>query len=363
LKKIVQGTLAAALLSLVACSGSASDGSSVVGQDTKAPSQSAEPFEQVSLGAVTDITALPLFVASQQGFFADNGLDVKFTTFGSGSDMNKALAAGTVQFATGGATSVPSSRSAGLLTKLIGGTVNDATKNEYDASLGIVGRKDAGIVEGDAASLKGKRVAVLSGSTTDFYFNSWMKLNGLTAKDLEIVSIAVTDHPVSLKQGSVDAVVSWEPYVSQEIRELGANAAVVARGEPVNVAFIIGMAATDETIAKSSRTLLKITAAVTHANQWVRQNPEKAAAVATGYITGLDSSDALAAIKQVSFDPRISACTKQAMSATAEQMVVLGKIKTAPPVTDLVDSQFVDQVEKDYPEWFSDLPALPANCK
>jgi NitT/TauT family transport system substrate-binding protein/sulfonate transport system substrate-binding protein len=347
----------------VACSsGGSSDSGDNAGGSPGATQGSDTQFKTVDVGAVTDITALPLFAASQQGYFASNGLDVKFRTFSSGSDMNKALAAGTVQFATASATSIPSSRAAGLLTTMIAGTVNDATQNEYDASLGIVGRAASGVKANDPQSLKGKKVAILAGSTTDFYFTSWLKQNGLTADDVKTVSISVPDMPVSLKQGNVDAVVSWEPYVSQEIREMGSDGVVVSRGAPGNVAFIIGMGATDKTVKEDADVLTKITAAVAQADQWVRQNPEKAATVATSYIKGLDPADALAAIKQVHFDPRLSVCTQHALEESAQTMQALGKIKTAPSVSEIAHPEFIEQAEKDHPEWFSDLPALPDNC-
>ena len=351
----------------VACSSAGSGGSPGAGGTPGAGSPSGTQngeakFQTVNVGAVTDITALPLFAASQQGYFASNGLDVKFRTFSSGSDMNKALAAGTVQFATASATSIPSSRSAGLLTTMIAGTVNDATQNEYDASLGIIGRAASGVKANDPASLKGKKVAILAGSTTDFYFTSWLKQNGLTAADVKTVSISVPDMPVSLKQGNVDAVVSWEPYVSQEIREMGSEGVVVSRGAPGNVAFIIGMGATDKTVKEDVGVLTKITAAVAQADQWVRKNPEKAATVATSYIKGLDPADALAAIKQVHFDPRLSGCTQHALEESAQTMQSLGKIATAPSVSEITHPEFIQQVEKDHPEWFSDLPPLPGGC-
>lgn len=319
-------------------------------------------FQKVVLGSVSNLMHTAEYVAVEKGFYAENGLDVKLKIFSSGSDLNKALAAGDIQFGTASPTSVPASRAAGLKTRLVGPAMNDATSATYAGPLGIVGRTDKGVKARDAQSLKGKRIGVLTGSTTEEYLRLYLKKNNLAKGDVKLVNLEVPDHPVSLKQGDVDAVASWEPYVAQAVREQGDKAAVVSRGEPL-LGYVIGVAATDKTI-EQRELLKKFVAAIAQADQYLRKNPEEGAKVATNFIKGMDERDASEAMKNhLRFDPRISSCTADAFDQAAKGLVEAGEIKKAPPKSEQISTDIVAEVEKENPKWFSDLPPIPAKCK
>lgn len=323
-----------------------------------ASSAPTDNFTKVTLGTVSNLMHVEEFVAAQEGFYAENGLDVKVKVFASGSDITKALQAGTIEFGTASTTSVPSARAAGVLLKSLTGGMNDATSATYDGPLGIVGRKDRGITD-QPSSLKGKRIGTLTGSTTTQYLDLFLAKNGMTADDVTIVNLQVPDHPVSLKQGDVDAVASWEPYVSQEIRELGSNAVTVSRGEGL-LGYVMGLGALDSTLKNKRDVVLKFVAAMAQGDAFIRKNPEKAAQDAAAYLSGLDVKEATTAIKDhLKWDPRISACTQAAMLKESNRMFESEKIKTAVPLVDLIDASLIGQVEKEHPEWFADLPPIP----
>jgi ABC-type nitrate/sulfonate/bicarbonate transport system substrate-binding protein len=301
------------------------------------------------------------YVAAQEGFYAQNGLNVKIKIFESGSDVTKAMQAGTVKFGSASTTAVPAARAAGVPLKLMVGGMNDATSSLYDGPLGIVGRADRGITT-KASSLKGKKIGVLLGSTTEQYLRIFLEKNGLTEKDVKLVNLQVPDHPVSLKQGDVDAVASWEPYVSQEISELGPNAVVVSRGEGL-LGYIVGLGVLDPTLQNNNALVLKFVTAVAEADAFIRKNPQKAAQDAANYLSGLNVNLAADAIKNhMKWDPRLSVCTQTAMKAGADELFKAGQITTNVPVPAMMNTSIIGQVEKDHPAWFADLPPVPASC-
>ncbi|MBO0826242.1 MAG: ABC transporter substrate-binding protein [Streptosporangiales bacterium] len=344
-------------LTLAAC-GSSNGGQSQGGGQ---PSGGQQKFTKAVFGSVSNLMHTPEYVAVQKGFYAQNGLNVQLKIFDSGSDVTKALKAGTVDFGSAGTTSVQPARAAGVPLKLLGGEMNDSTSAEYDGPLGIVGRKDRGVTN-DPSSIKGKKIGSLAGSTTEDYLRLFLQRHHMTEKDVHIVNLDVPDHPVSLKQGDVDAVVSWEPYVSQEVKELGGNAVTVSRGDPL-VGYVIGMGALDTSITSKRATVQKFVAAMAEADWYIRQHPDQAAAAAANYLQGLDVGLATEAIKShAKWDPRISPCTEKAVDKATKDLVKAGKITKAMPVNQLVDTSFIDQVEKQHPEWFKDLPPLPKTC-
>jgi len=301
------------------------------------------------------------YVAAQEGFYAQNGINVKIKIFESGSDVTKAMQAGTVKFGSASTTAVPAARAAGVPLKLMVGGMNDAASSLYDGPLGIIGRADRGITT-QPSSLKGKRIGVLLGSTTEQYLRIFLEKNGMTEKDVKLVNLQVPDHPVSLKQGDVDAVSSWEPYVSQEVSELGSNAVTVSRGEGL-LGYIVGLGVLDPTLQNNQALVLKFVTAVAEADAFIRKNPQRAAQDAANYLPGLNVSMAADAIKNhMKWDPRLSACTQTAMTEGAKELFKSGQITQQVPLPAMMNTSIIGQVEKDHPAWFADLPPVPANC-
>lgn len=354
------GLAAAGAMALAACgAGPSSSGGT---SDAKGSGDNSTEFTTVTLGTVSNLQHAGEYVAVQEGFYAANGLDVKLQVFATGSDANKALKAGSVQFGPAGSSSIPPARNSGLLIRLISGGMNDATSATYSGPLGIVGRSDHGITK-DPESLRGKKIGVAVGSATEIYLRLFLASHNMTLDDVKVVNLGVPLHPVSLKQGDVDAIASWDPYVAQAIGSLGDKSVTVVRDEPDLYGYIIGVSALESTIKSNPEVLQKMVNALAQADAFIRQNPDKAAQDALSYLPGLDVKVATEAIKSFSkWDPRISACTETAMKASADDLLATGTIDKAIPAADLVDSSFIEQTEKEHPEWFSDLPPVPATC-
>ena len=342
-------------LGVSACGGDDSDGGTGAG---------AKKFDTAVLASVNNMMHVSEFVGVEKGFFAERGLDVKLKILASGSDINKALQSGDAEFGGASNTAIAPARVAGIKSRLVAPAMNDATTATYAGPLAIVGRKDKGVRAGDPQSLKGKRVAILEGSTTQAYLRLYLESKGMKESDVKPVTLDVADHPVSLKQADVDAAASWEPYVSQEVRELGSNAAVVSRGAPV-LGYTIGVGTTESVIDAKPEVLVKFAEGIAKANSYIRQNPDQAAKAATSFIKGLDERDARAALEDghLKFDPRMSKCTQQLFADSTADLKRLGEIDTAPPAQDMLDPTVMQKVEKKHPDWFSDLPPIPKRCR
>jgi ABC-type nitrate/sulfonate/bicarbonate transport system substrate-binding protein len=342
-------------------SDSATAGQSSASAAATGGADSGGSFTTETLGTVSNLMHTDEYVAAQEGFYAENGLDVKIKIFASGSDVTKALKAGTIKYGSASTTAVPPARAAGVPLKLLVGGMNDASSALYDGPLGIIGRTDRGITD-QASSLKGKKIGVLTGSTTEQYLRLYLEKNGMTEKDVTLVNLQVPDHPVSLQQGDVDAVVSWEPYVTQEVRGLGSKAVTVSRGEGL-LGYVIGLGVLDPTLQSSKAELVKFVSAVAEANAFIRKNPQKAAEDAANYLPGVDVSAAADAIQNhLKWDPRLSACTQKAMKNGAAELFKSGKVTQDFSVSDLMDTSIIAEVEKAHPEWFADLPPAPTSC-
>lgn len=315
-----------------------------------------------------NLFSVPAFVAVENGFWAKRGLNVRLKLVASGREITQALNAGEAQL--GGAnmgTTTASARASGNMIKGVIPYYNDAAFIAVAGGRGIVGRVDRGITK-DPKSFIGKKVGSLAGSTQEVYLREFLAGGGVDIKQLQVVNVPVPDMPISLSQGVVDATVPWEPYLSQSVRELGANAVVVSRGAPGLVADVIGVLANEKYIAENKALLETFALGLAEATQFVRKNPGEAAKIATYHLDGLNLADAAEGIKHMAWDPRISICTEDGLLKTGNEMVAKGLIKSAAFASagEFAETSILTKVQKENPALFADLPPLPeklSDCK
>ncbi len=69
------------------------------------------------------------------------------------------------------------------------------------------------------ADLKGKKVAYEEGTTSDLLLNFALMENNLTLKDIEVVPMPASDAGTALMSGNVPVAVTYEPYISEALKE------------------------------------------------------------------------------------------------------------------------------------------------
>lgn len=329
----------------------------------------AQPMRSVTFFVVNNMFSTPTYVAAENGYWAQRGIDVKLRITSSGREVTQALQAGEAQLGhVAFSTTTPAARAAGNMLKGILPYYNDAQYVAAPGAAAIIGRADRGIKADDPTSLYGKTVAILTGSIVEVYFQAWKNKYKVDTSKLKLVSVPVENMPVSIRQGLVDAVVPWEPYISQAVRELGENAAVLSRHEPGLISNVIGATANENWIPKNYDALFDFIAALAESAQFVRQNPDESADILTRYLDGVDKRDAAEGVRHGHWDPRISLCTADGVVATGNQMASDGLIKLAKPfvASDLFDPTMAERVQAKLPQFYSDLAALPADlaaCK
>ena len=127
---------------------------------------------------VTTSTLLPIYLARNEGFFKQAGLDVKFVTFRGGTDMVRAMIAGSVDVGLGSLAVVTVGIQADQPIKAFYGGFN-MTLFDWYAVKGIDKLEDA----------KGKRFGITRfGTATDFLTRYALTTKGLDpAKDVRII--------------------------------------------------------------------------------------------------------------------------------------------------------------------------------
>ncbi|GAA1607401.1 aliphatic sulfonate ABC transporter substrate-binding protein [Leucobacter chromiireducens] len=161
------------------------------------------------------------YVAEDQGFFADRGVDVALSSFNADADVNAALAANRLDMANVGAQAALQFIEQGLDVSIVL-MLDSAT--EADAIL-------AGDGISDVTDLAGKKVAFERGATSEILLAEALDEAGLSFDDVSVVEASADKVAPMLLAGRVDAGVTYEPYVSEALGAGKGISAVATAGE------------------------------------------------------------------------------------------------------------------------------------
>ncbi len=207
-----RGALSIVLVFLFVLSGCAPTAAPSVITPTLAPIK-------IKAGAPPILSNSPFFIAQDEGFFAEQGLDVEFVTIGSTTKSVPLLVSGDVDMLAGGVAV------AGLNAIVKGTNIKVvADKGHYEpgkcASIAYVVRP--GFIEqhklGNISDLKGVKVSVNMTAYGGFSFETVLKNGGLTVDDVEISNLDTAAELLAVEQGTIDLVAFLEPQLTQEVQ-------------------------------------------------------------------------------------------------------------------------------------------------
>lgn len=306
---------------------------------------------------------LPMFIGVEKGFFKKHGVDVRLKVVNTGTDMVNAMQKREVQAGDMSVTTFLKARHGGDPFRVIGIIMSDGTRSNADEPLAIVARKGSGIRPGNIEDLKGKRVGLARAQTSDEYLKMVLARRGMKYEDVTIDNIMAPPALVpALKEGKVDAVVSWEPFNTLVLESVPESYAVIRGGG--HLSYIMVITAHEPTLQASPQVIRGLVAGLAAASQYTRRNRDEAVEIFSRSVPGINLAVGKKAIQHISFDPRISQPVMQAFEA-AEDDVLKNTLKGAQrlDVPAQFAASFIAEVQKSNPEYFSDLPALPAQSR
>lgn len=253
--------------------------------------------------AVTDFASV--FVAAEEGYFKKRALEVELKFIPLNSTIPAALQSDSLQI--GGPT--PSvflqAVDGGLdLVLVAGGGLTSKTITGF----GLVARAGSGIKS--AQDCVGKKIGVPGlGAFLHVTFRAWLKDSGVDYRKVNFVEAAFPQHADLLRGGSVDAVVSADPFMSR-ITESGAGyvASYYSTFLPEN----------NQTIVHAAK------------REWVAKNPAAARAFREALV------EAAAFMQQPKNDAKVRASIGKYIKLPPD---VLAKVQVSPPGPVVTDKQ------------------------
>lgn len=122
--------------------------------------------------------------------------------------------------------------------------------------------------------LKGKRVGVESTALGGFELSRALEQVNMLPKDVQIVSLLASDQEQAFNQGSIDAVVTYEPTVSK-LRESGANLLFDTTQIPAEVLDVV--AVSNSVISQQPKTVKILLEGWFRALDYLQKHPEDGA--------------------------------------------------------------------------------------
>ena len=301
---------------------------------------------------------LPMFIGAEKNIFRKHGIDARMKVVDTGTDMVNAMHNGEAQIGDMSVTTFLKAVHSGEPFKVIGIIMNDATRDNADEPLAIVTRKGTGIDAGKISDLKGKRIGLARGQTSDEYFKMVLRRAGMKYEDLTIENIwSQFGLAPALKEGKVDAVVSWEPYVTAVLEQVPDSFLVIRGGH--HMSYVMVATAHGPTVASRPEVVRNFAAGLAGASHYTRNHREECVEIFAKWVPNTDLGVGKKAIRHISYDPRLSPAVMRAFEA-AEDEVLINTLKGAPrlDVPDQFRPSFMAEVEKAHPEYFADLPPL-----
>ena len=301
---------------------------------------------------------LPMFIGAEKGFFKKHGVDAKMLVVDTGTDMVNAMHDGRAQIGDMSTTTYLKAVHAGEPFKVIGLIMNDATRDNADEPLAIVTKKGTGINPGKIGDLKAKRVGLARGQTSDEYFKMVLRRAKMKYEEVIIENIwSQFGLAPALAEGKVDAVVSWEPYVTQVLTQVPDSYLVIRGGQ--HMSYVMVATAHGPTVESKPSVVKSIAAGLAASSHFTRNNRDEAVEIFAKWVPGTDLAIGKKGVKHISFDPRLSPNVLRAFE-NAEDEVLMNTLKGAArlDVPSLFRPDFMAEVQKEHPEYFADLPPL-----
>jgi NitT/TauT family transport system substrate-binding protein len=186
------------------------------GRSAPAPTSAPPAPVQLAFGLQRTISIASVFVALDKGYFREQGIELSLEELTAGSDIMTQVGAGNLHAGTGSGASLFNGFHRGLDIKIIGSTQQNDPHGE--AANTIVVRSDlldGGTIRG-VRDLRGRQIAVNArGVASEFIVDRILREEGLSAADVQFVTIPFPDMPAALANGVIEVAFSTEPYISQ----------------------------------------------------------------------------------------------------------------------------------------------------
>jgi NitT/TauT family transport system substrate-binding protein len=280
-----------------------------------------------------------LVIASKEGYFAKHGLKVKYTVIEDPVQRFNAFKAGKLNAIATTVDTFSRTNAEGIHSTMVLG---------LDASVGgdgIVSQKSITSVK----QLKGQKVAVSNGSTSQWLLAYALQKNGMSLSDVKQIDMTAGDAGAAFAAGRVPVAVTWQPWLDRANTNPKGHVLVDTHKYPT---IIVDEVAFAPSYIKAYPDKVKaFIAAYNDAVKLLRTNQAKAFADVTDYL-GQKPADIKATMKDVPIwslaqsrayygTPAKPGPIYKVFTDSAKFWKQIGQIKSLPNAKTAIDGSFL----------------------
>jgi ABC-type nitrate/sulfonate/bicarbonate transport system substrate-binding protein len=219
--------------------------------------------DELRIAVSTVPLSTPFFVAEERGLFAAEGIRPRILSCTGGYICLAQALDGKADLATASDLPVMFNSFERQDYAVLASFVTNAN------DVKLVARKTSTITE--PKDLRGKRIGVVYGSSSHYFLDTFLLLNGLDSSAVQAVGLQPEEMHEAIKDRRVDAIAIWEPYAYLALKALGTDAHVLSGLRTYRLSFnLVGL---KSVIAERQDEIVKVLRALDHAVAFIRANP------------------------------------------------------------------------------------------
>jgi len=223
------------------------------------------PPESVTIRTAPSPSSTLIIIADSKGFFIRHGLNVTIQETPSSLTSMNNLVAGTADIAG-------ASDYAFMNYLFTEPTLQTFTSTAKIDVVSIMARKDRGIAS--PQDLAGKKIGCTKQQAGEFFLGRYLALNNINSSTVTIVDLPLTEIPGALANGTIDAAITWEPYINTIQKQLGPEVVTFPAQEGQRYFWL--MICTNKTATERPGMIRNVLAALVDAETYTQQYPEEA---------------------------------------------------------------------------------------
>lgn len=195
--------------------------------------------------------------------------------------------------------------------------------------------------------LRGKQIGTNIGGFGELFITTVLKNNGINPSEVNFVNMDAAEGPAKLLSGELQAVHTWEPYVTQA--RTGGNKVLFSSADTPGL-ILDGIIVRGDVINRNPEAVRAFVKNWFKAVELWKTNPQEGNQAAANQL-GVDASEiSLEGIKlhdfasnQLLFDPNSPISAYATANLYVDFFIANGSLRTKPDINKLLNSQFVKQ--------------------
>ena len=225
--------------------------------------------ESITIGEPALEQSALIYIAEDQGYFTGNGLNVTLRDdYPSGVGPVSDMMLGRLDISVSAEYPVIAQIFNKKNISVIG--VIDKYQNEE-----IIGRRDRGIE--NISDLKRKKIGLPKKTICEFFLGRFLNLHGMSLHDVTLMDLPASQSVDALTNGSVDAIIYYQPYVYAIEDRLGDNG-VIWQAQSDQLLYGVMSCRNDWAVGHGEQ-INRLLKSLSLAEEYIIDNPEGAKAI------------------------------------------------------------------------------------